>query len=423
MGILKWAARNLMRNKTRTVGVIMVVAVTLGMFLILANINSSVVSNTNNIMSSVDNVVSVQNATTTSTGQGMGGFNTRSVITANIEANISDTSHVVATQRIFTSMIGGSSASLGSPSSNFTTIEGIDTNATVYLFGGMAGASALNITSGTTLNSSDEYTHYALVGEEYASSEDLSVNSSLEINGTSFTVIGIFSTGNQFSDRTIIVPYPAGSTALNISGPSLIYVTVDYSTNVQSVVNALQSKLGSSYEVSSLASANQNVLGSGISSILSSVKLGEYATLIAGAMVMVVVMGIVTNHRIREIGVMKAIGYSNGKVIAQFLLETFSLAVIGLPFALLFSTFVGPKVASLFLKTGINGGVGQSNPGIFNSVRNGFSNLFAQSIKFSITPEIIMLGIAVTIGFAVLGAIYPIVRAIRLKPAEALRHE
>lgn len=423
MSILKLAARNLARSKTRTVGVIMVVAVTLGMFLILANINSSVVSNTSQIMSSVDNVVSVQNSSITSSGQGFGGPNVRSAITANIEANISNTPHVVAVQRIFSSIIRGSSTGSISPGSNFTVVEGIDTNSTVYLFGGMAGASSLNITSGSTLNSGDEYSNDALIGEAYSSSMGLSVNSSMDINGTSFTVIGIFSTGNNFTDRTVIVPYPAGSAALNISAPSLIYVTIDYSTNVQSVVSALQAKLGSSYQVSSLASGNGNGLNSGISSILSSVKLGEYATLIAGAMVMVVVMGIVTNHRIREIGVMKAIGYSNGKVISQFLLETLSLAVIGLPFALLFSSFVGPKVASLFLKSGVSSGSGQLGPGLLGSVRNGFSNLFAQSISFSITPEMIMTGLAVTICFAIIGAIYPIMRAIRLKPAEALRHE
>jgi ABC-type antimicrobial peptide transport system permease subunit len=44
-------------------------------------------------------------------------------------------------------------------------------------------------------------------------------------------------------------------------------------------------------------------------------------------------------------------------------------------------------------------------------------------VSFSITPELLVLGVGVTVVFGVVGALYPILRAVRLRPAEALRHE
>jgi len=53
----------------------------------------------------------------------------------------------------------------------------------------------------------------------------------------------------------------------------------------------------------------------------------------------------------------------------------------------------------------------------------GFASRLIGNLSFSITPEVLLLGVLVTFAFGIVGSLYPIVRALRLKPAEAVRHE
>ena len=128
---------------------------------------------------------------------------------------------------------------------------------------------------------------------------------------------------------------------------------------------------------------------------------------------MVVVMALVTSRRTKEIGLLKAFGFSNGKIARQLFLEGLIFASFGLPVGLLATVWLGPSVAEIVSGTAFGGG---PSPGRF-------AGGFLGTVSFALTPYEIVLGVAVTFGFGLVGSLYPIVRALRLKPAEALRHE
>ena len=211
---------------------------------------------------------------------------------------------------------------------------------------------------------------------------------------------------------------------MGITQASILYVLVNQYQNLATSLSSLQSRLGSSFNVQILANADRSSLQGAISSILLAANFGEYAALVSGAGIVVVVFAMINSRRTKEFGLLKALGFGNGHILAEMLLESLVFTVLGLPVALAISYIAGPVLAQTVL-----GGVGASNPlaspgsgGAGVSARGG-SNPFLQGIHFAPTLEVVLFGLAVTLILGFLGGLYPAVRALRLRPTEALRHE
>lgn len=452
MSFASRVARNLARRKIRTVAVALIVGVSLAMFLILSQITSGIEDDINAAKAAVQDVLLVTVAGSSPTGGGCffhggssgGSQPTQTYITANLVPILLGTPNVVSAQDVLTNTTGcpTSAPSQGSgfnPSlfQNLTTFEGISltSNGTDGIISEFGGASTLNIVQGSALTPADENLAVADISQTYATNHDLGVNSILNINGAQVGVQGIYSSssgaggggfGGGFGGGTILMPYPALQGALDAPGPSYIYVTVDDAADISTVIGDLTNAsgphyLGADYEVQSPGSFNGGQFESAIDSVVSSTQLEEYAALAVGAGVMVLVMVLMTAQRTREIGLLKAFGFSNGKIFAQLLLESVCWSVLGLPIGLVASVWLGPTVA-----TDLASSSAQSTSSSFGGhtfVARGPASFLFSAVSFSLTPEVIALGVLVTVGFGVIGAAYPILRALRLRPAEALRHE
>ena len=103
-------------------------------------------------------------------------------------------------------------------------------------------------------------------------------------------------------------------------------------------------------------------------------------------------------ERTREIGLYKALGASNTKVLAIFLLEAAFIGLIGGVIGVIF----GFGMASLIAIVGTTAGY----------------DLIAV-----ITPEIILGGLGFSIFIGMASGFYPALRASRLDPVEALRYD
>ncbi len=408
MPVVSRAFRSVTRGRARTIGVAMIVGISLALFLILTQINTTVSSRVDDVRNALKDVVTVQKAGS--------GFSFTNYMNSSVASSVRDVAGVASVQRILLQIPGASGGggppSGGGPPKNFTLYEGIDTTSNVTLFGGLVGSTGLTITSGRTLNAADEDTSNVLVGSQFASNHNVGQGSSLDVNGTNVHVVGVFTTGSSFADSSVILPFPIAATAFAVPGPSLLYVLVSSSVSTNSVVSAISAKIGSSYDVTAAGEVGGG-FGNALSSILSSTEFEATAALGVGGAVMVVTMALVTSRRTKEIGLLKAFGFTNGKIVRQLSLEGLILASFGLPIGLLATVWLGPTVAQLFAGQG-------SGPG---GAPGGFVGGFLGTISFSLTPLDILLGVAVTAGFGLLGAMYPMLRALRLKPAEALRHE
>lgn len=405
MSLVRRAIRNVARSRARAIGVAAIVGIALSMFLILSQIDSNISASVARVRSALKDVVTIQAAGS--------GFSLSTHVTGNIVPEVRNVSGVASVQRILldlpnVSASGGPGA--GGPPANFTLYEGIDTTSNVTLFGGLVGSTSLSVSAGRMLEASDENTSNVVVGSGYATNHGVGVGSTISVNGTEANVVGIFSTGASFTDGTVILPYPLAASAFSVKGPNLIYVLVRSSNYVDFVVNTLRSELGSGYDVESAGQLGGG-FGNALSSILSSTQFESYAALAVGGAVMVVTTALVMSRRTKEIGLLKAFGFSNGKITRQLSLEGLILASFGLPIALVATVWLGPTVAQFVAGSG--GGPGGMR----------FAGGFLGSISFGLTGTEVLLGVLVTVGFGLVGSAYPMLRALRLKPAEALRHD
>ena len=112
-------------------------------------------------------------------------------------------------------------------------------------------------------------------------------------------------------------------------------------------------------------------------------------------------------ERMKELGMLMAVGMTKVRVFLMILIETIYLGVIGAPIGLL----LGYLTISYYAEKGVD----------LTEYSEGLEAFGYESILYPFVEERVY--IAVTIGVfltAFVGAIYPALKAVRLKPVEAL---
>ena len=121
-------------------------------------------------------------------------------------------------------------------------------------------------------------------------------------------------------------------------------------------------------------------------------SIAGISLLVGGIGIMNIMLASVT-ERTKEIGIRRAIGARQSQIISQFLIETITLSVLG----------------------GLVGiGLGMAIPEAIER--------FA-GMPTVISPGSVILSLAISVGVGVVFGLYPAVRAARLDPIEALRHQ
>ena len=281
MTFLLHLRRNIARNQGRTFGLILVVGLTLGIFLILGQVSTSISAYSGEVVASVPNIVTVQSSND-SIGGGYFhltiGQGSTTGLNSSVVGAVSKTASVVAIQRVYTQPLqipsngGGSSGSFACGSASDPQVLAEDTTSQVKLIISLSGAGAITVTNGRNLDPADENGSSAIVSQQYATANNLVVGSSLNVNGRLFRIVGIFSQ----SCYTLILPYPAAASALGITDATILYVYVNQYQNVNNALSSIQSQLGSSFNVQVLANADRNALQDSISSILFGSQFGQY---------------------------------------------------------------------------------------------------------------------------------------------------
>lgn len=139
-----------------------------------------------------------------------------------------------------------------------------------------------------------------------------------------------------------------------------------------------------------------------------------YMYIFVGIILLALTFGIVNTmlmavlERVRELGMLMAIGMSRVRIFLMIMLETIYLALVGGPFGLFIGYFT--------IKWTGNAGIDMSmfSEGLSSY---GFSTMVYPELDSGYYLPITLM----TIITAVLSAIYPALRALRLKPTEAIR--
>jgi putative ABC transport system permease protein len=283
-----------------------------------------------------------------------------------------------------------------------------------------------NITAGSNLQAGDN--GKVLLSENNSAYFNVGVGDTVTILNQSFTVVGIYSPASvsdtlklfmNLSDAQTITKNTGYITSLTVfaqssdavsqvaTSISLVHPELAVSTD-QTRLNQLQT-LQTTYnsELASAQSANNQTYSTAVEEIIVVVA--------ATSLIVLFVMLYTVKERTKEIGTLKAIGFSNSAVMGQFMLEGILLSIIAGVVGIAIGSVAAPTLSSLLLPSV---GVGSGTAGFLSGTRQ----IGGLSVA-TLSPELILILFGAAILLGTLGSLYPAWRAAKIRPAEAMRYE
>jgi ABC-type antimicrobial peptide transport system permease subunit len=268
----------------------------------------------------------------------------------------------------------------------------------------------------------------AIVNESYASRESIGLGDDLKLGGKTFTVVGVAETplGGQSSD--VYVKLDQLQAVSNRKGRvNVAYVRAESSDDVAAVADSIEQALDGA-SVTTAADLASRVSGTLVDAKNLAGSLGN-ALMIVGLLSAFLIASLLTlssvTKRVRELGTLKALGWSQrlvvrqvtGESLIQGLLGGLVGVVVGVAGAFAIGA-VGPK-----LQATVSAATDQG-PRFFGPFGQGAVESSATDVALDapVSPSIILgaVGLAL-LGGLVAGAVGSF-RASRLRPADALRH-
>ncbi len=467
--------RNAFRNSVRTVSIVLILGLSTGLSLTMLVAQKAVDAKVKNVKSSIGNTVAIAPA----------GFNPGSqannALTTTALDSISNLPHVKSVSETLTdrqSTTGSSSPSFGrfggNDSSNSTTTSlsspvTLNANGPGRFFAGGGGdgditatfslpvsflgtndpssvsGSSISLEKGSSISGAAD-TNNALISSAMASKNNLSVGSTFTAYNATLTVAGIFSDGNQGTQNTVMLSLPAlqrlsGQTGVVTSAVA----TVDSLDTLSETTAAIKNKLGSAADVTSAQEQADNTVKP-LNSVRTVATFSLIGAVVAGAIIILLVMIMAIRERKREIGVVKAIGGSNLRIIGEFMVESLTLAVLGAVVGLAIGVIGGQPVTKMLVDNSTNnttqstpfqvpGGRmlamrGESGVTVQRSARiGGFGQRFRgngtvksiSNIKAQIGWGILLDGFGAAVVIAVLGSALSAGMISRVRPSTIMR--
>ncbi|HUC87540.1 MAG TPA: FtsX-like permease family protein [Candidatus Binatia bacterium] len=477
MNLVSRGIRNAFRNGLRTLSVVVILGLSIGLALTMLVARQAVGQKIKSVEGSIGNTITIAPA-------GFSSFSSanNSLTTAEL-AKVQALPHITGVNESLTdrlTTIGSSSPSFGgfsgqsstSTSNNQTSLTSPVTLNTsgagstgggshFFISGGgtlptnfslpitiigtndptSVNGSTLTITSGSDISGSAN-NNQAIISSAMASKNSLKVGSTFTAYGTNISVAGIFTDSSNAANGDVIVSLATEQALSDQSGDvTNAIATVDSLSNLSSATTAVKNTLGSSADVtSSVEQANDTVAP--LNSVKSIALFSLLGAVIAGAVIILLVMVMIVRERRREIGVVKAIGGSNLGIMGQFMVEAITLTLLGAVIGLIIGIVGGSPVTKLLVNNSTTtnttsvstiGGPGGSftrpagGGGGFsgfshrlgnNSVVGGFKNIHA-----TIGWSILLYGLGTALLIAIVGSALASGLIAKVRPAEVMRTE
>ncbi|MGZ4424018.1 MAG: ABC transporter permease [Gaiellaceae bacterium] len=269
--------------------------------------------------------------------------------------------------------------------------------------------------------------HEALVSAAYAKRKSLKVGSPLDLNGTTFKIVGLVRPplGGQTAD--VYIPLALLQKLANQRGlANVVLVRATSSSEVANVQKEVEQALGSGAQVASAKQVAASINGSLVDAASLSHNLGLVLAIIA-AVAAFLVAALLTlssiGKRVREIGTLKALGWSQRLVVRQVLGECLATGVagglVGVVLGVLAAAAIGAFGPSLSASSTTGAGGGNDVLGLGQALARTASTSVSLTAPLSVSLLLFGFALALTGGLIAGGA--GALRAVRLRPADALR--
>ncbi len=278
------------------------------------------------------------------------------------------------------------------------------------------------VSSGRYLRDADE----ALVADSYAAQHKLKVGSTLALNGTNFRVVGVVKPplGGQSADVYIpLDKLQALASQKNLTNVMLVRASGSSS------VSAVQSAIEAQFPNAQVASAKQvadQVSGSLVDASSLSHRLG-IALAVLAALAAFLVAAVLTmtsvGKRVRELGTLKALGWTQRRVVRQVVGETLAQGVagglLGVALGVGAIALIGAFAPTLVASSTSGGASAASAFGLGALSARTVTDHIALTAPIDIA--ILLAGFGIALAGGLLAGAAGALRAARLRPADALR--
>jgi ABC-type antimicrobial peptide transport system permease subunit len=234
-----------------------------------------------------------------------------------------------------------------------------------------------------------------VLGRRAADSLSLGVDDTLRLNGIPFRITGIYETGQGMEESGAVLTLDDAQTiAQKQRKVSLFQVALRRGANVEQVTARIQA-LDDELNVTESSNRESNEQWTDY--------LTGFAWGIAGIAVLVGGLGMMSAmvmtvlERTREIGTLRALGWTRRRVVRLILGEAFGLSVVGGVLGVLFGTLLAWAAGQI--------------PGA------------GAMLQGNVSPAIMLQGMVTAILLGLVGGLYPAWTAANLSPVEALRYE
>jgi len=234
----------------------------------------------------------------------------------------------------------------------------------------------------------------AVIGYLFADFLKKHVGNNITINGQTMAVVGIYKT-ETWIDNAVIVPFKVAQNIFSLAGrTSIIMITIANSNKIDFVINEIRKKLPN---VSVLKSQEATAK---LAPIMNSVTwVSNTLSTIAGVacffgITNVILTGIL--ERTKEIGILKALGAKGIDVAKMIIYESTVLGAFGGLMGCLVSLMI-------FIQ------------GLLIPVTS------TAAMRISVFPEVFIYGLILSVAISILAALYPLWRAVRVRPNEVLK--
>ncbi len=239
-------------------------------------------------------------------------------------------------------------------------------------------------------------TDEVMLGVRAADKLNAGVGETVELDRRTYTVVGIMKADSVWEDSGAFAPLATVQEhAKKPNVVTMIYVKVKPGLDRHEVADAIEDDnplLSAVADVDEYSEVDQGiVIMDALNIAISALAVGIGAIGVMNTMVMSVF------ERTREIGILRAVGWSGNRILRMIIGESLALCLI----AAAVGTALGVAASRAVLYIPAVGSL----------------------LEPAYTLDVFVRALFVAVVVALVGAVYPALRALRLTPMEALRHE
>ncbi len=237
-----------------------------------------------------------------------------------------------------------------------------------------------------------------MLGSVLAQNLDKKVGDKLDvIAGETFEVVGIYQSFNVFENGSFVMALDELQKLLGREGDITFFMVTAQDKDKQSIEELRERIKKLAPGIDAMSGRDYADTAIELRLARSSAWLTSAVALVVGAIGTLNTMVMSVFERVREIGVLRAVGWRRSSVLRMILCESLLLSLCGAALGTIVA-LVGTRVLS-------------------------HVPLYARVVSGEVEPAIVMEGVLIAILVGLFGGLYPAWRAAQLTPTEALRHE